>query len=565
MKRMLPCFVVALFLAAPRGSLVAAQEQGPVAIETRLTRVSLFKNGLGFFVREGVLSPAHQAGHLGPFAAPAHGTFWVSSPSSAGMKSVVARSITIKAGPVPARDVADLMRANIGREAWVWPSPDSTAPVRGIILGFAADRPAPVVPLHVYEMGNAGERMSEIIPWGRGEYALIKTDEGVVALNPYSIARVRFTSEAVAAKFQPEIPAAELEAAFASPKAGDWILVSYLAKGITWAPSYLVDLSDSQQARLSAKAVIINEAEDLKATHVDLITGFPNLKFADVLSPLAMKGNLASFLQALAGTGARPEVMANVMTQAVMYRGAGPAGMPGPRGPAETAPSYGAAAAGQTTEDLFLYPIENVTLARGETGYYPLFTESVPYSEFYQWEIPDYINPSDYYVQAAPQPEKPEVVWHSLRLTNTTKVPWTTAPAEVVKAGQIIGQDVLSYTPAKAKSVVKITQAASVNVEQSEVESNRERDAVVMYGDHFDRVTIQGTLRATDYQEKAISLEIKKTVSGDVKSTKPKATDVTLARGLKSMNPLHQLTWTIPLQPQKSQEITYTYQALIRR
>jgi hypothetical protein len=31
------------------------------------------------------------------------------------------------------------------------------------------------------------------------------------------------------------------------------------------------------------------------------------------------------------------------------------------------------------------------------------------------------------------------------------------------------------------------------------------------------------------------------------------------------MNPLHQLTWTIPLQPQKSQEITYTYQALIRR
>ena len=44
----------------------------------------------------------------------------------------------------------------------------------------------------------------------------------------------------------------------------------------------------------------------------------------------------------------------------------------------------GAAAAGQKAEDLFLYPAENVTLAAGETGYYPLFTESVPYSEFYE-------------------------------------------------------------------------------------------------------------------------------------------------------------------------------------
>ncbi len=228
-------------------------------------------------------------------------------------------------------------------------------------------------------------------------------------------------------------------------------------------------------------------------------------------------------------------------------------------------PSYGTAAAGEAAEDLFLYPIENVTLAQGETGYYPLFTESVPFTEFYQWEIPDYVNAAEYYAQPQPAPEEREIVWHSIRLTNTTKAPWTTAPAEMVKNGNIIGQDVLNYTPANAKATVKITQASSVSVEQTETETNRERDAVVLYGDHFDRVTIEGELRVTNYQDKAISLEIKKTVSGDTKETKPQAKDTTLARGLKRMNPVHELTWTIALKPQESQKVSYTYEALIRR
>ncbi len=238
-----------------------------------------------------------------------------------------------------------------------------------------------------------------------------------------------------------------------------------------------------------------------------------------------MKTDLASFLNALGGAGARPGAMANVMTQSVGYAGGGRGGgRGGGGGPMEigVAPSYGTAVTGQAAEDLFLYPVEDVTLAQGETGYFPLFTETVPYTEFYEWTIPDQINQSDYYSQPQPQPEPHETVWHSLRLTNTTKMPWTTAPAEVLKDGQITGQDELGYTPANAKATVGITQASSVSAEQSETETNRERDAVALYGDHFDRVTVQGELRVTNYQDKAISLEIKKTLSGEVKSPTPR-------------------------------------------
>jgi len=498
---------------------------------------------------------------VGPFAAPAHGTFGVSCPRTTGLTSVVAREIRVKGDPVAAREVAELLRANIGKKVAV---AVADTDVVGTIVGFAPDRGAPTMPQGDYAIGRGGGQIEQIAPWGRGEYVLIKTDKGIVALDPYSTSRVTFLSDQIEREFRPELTAAELTAEFASPKEGDWLSVTYLAKGITWAPSYLVDISDAKQARLSAKAEIVNEAEDLKSTRVDLITGFPNLKFADVLDPMARKMDLARFLQVLGGAGEPPA--AGVMMQSVMLnRDVWRA--PSAAGGEPLNLEYGAAAAGRTAEDLFLYPVENVTLAKGETGYYPLFTQTVPYREFYQWEIPDYIDRSDSYRQPSPEAPQPETVWHSIRLTNATGMPLTTAPAEIVKDGQILGQDVLNYTAAseKASTVVKITQAVSVKAEQTETESSRERDAVTLYGAHFDRVTLQGTLRVANYQDKAISLEVKKTLSGDVKSSSPKATDVTLARGLQSMNPTHELTWTIALEPNGSEEVKYTYQALIRR
>jgi hypothetical protein len=229
-------------------------------------------------------------------------------------------------------------------------------------------------------------------------------------------------------------------------------------------------------------------------------------------------------------------------------------------------PDYGAADAGQVAEDLFLYPIEDVTLPAGETGYYPLFTEEVRYTEVHQWEIPDYINERDRYGERRREArDEPEAVWHSIRLDNTTTVPWTTAPAQLVKNGQLIGQDTLKYTPPKGEMTVRITRAVSVRAEQSEQEIERQREAVRMYGDYFDRVTIKGTLRVTNYKDKPISLEIEKTLSGDVKEMSREVEDVTLARGLQRMNPIHHLTWEFDLPSGEVEEITYVYEALIRR
>ncbi len=533
---------------------LAGEPSDPVSVQTRLKRVALFKNGLGFFVREGTLQGDAEVALLGPFAAPSHGTFWVSCAPRAGLRSVTARHVK-GTEEVPACDMSELLRANVGKRVTIRNDDGFGPGITGTIIAFAPGR-APERP-PPYLIGGQPDR-SRGVAVGQGRFVLLQTDDGVLALNLSYISSLQFADSEIERNLVQEVERFELEASLARPTPGDWLSVSYLAKGITWAPSYLIDVSEQETARLTAKAVIINEAEDLDAAHVDLITGFPNLQFADITSPMSMRQDLASFLQSLAGRPHRP-TPAGIVTQTVVSAGAESAF-------ARNLPDYAAPDPGFVAEDLFLYPIENITLARGETGYYPLFTEAVPYTEFHRWEIPDYVTQEDRYgQQRREERDKPEEVWHSLRLTNTTAVPWTTAPAHLTKDGQIIGQSTLTYTPPKGRATVKVTKAVSVKVEQSEVEVEREREALRMYGYDFDRVTLEGKLSVTNFKQKAISLEIAKTLSGDVQSINPEAKDVTLARGLRRMNPTHRLTWKLDLDPGEHKEIGYTYEVLIRR
>jgi hypothetical protein len=254
------------------------------------------------------------------------------------------------------------------------------------------------------------------------------------------------------------------------------------------------------------------------------------------------------------------------MDNIVMYQSAEAYRVPGMAGDYAT-PAYGAARQGIVAEDLFFYPVEKVTLGRNETGYYPLFTESIPYEHIYKWDIPDYINEEDryYYDRRNEQQQDIEEVWHCVRLQNKSSVPWTTAPAQIAKGGMLLGQDTLKYTPIGGKNDVRITEAVNVKAQQAENEIERKHDAIRMYGDHFDLITVEGNLSVTNFSDKNIKLEISKTLSGEVKTAHPEVEIKSLARGIRRMNPTRKLTWTIELEPQQTSEITYTYEVYVRR
>src|SRR5262249_55677713 len=202
------------------------------------------------------------------------------------------------------------------------------------------------------------------------------------------------------------------------------VVIQYLAKGITWAPSCVVDITDAKKARVTTKAEILDDIEDLDDVTVNLVTGFPNLKYADVAVPIATSGDLAAFFNNVATAGQAGNLRGNrdaMFQQSVLVGNvAGQEELSG----YSTAPQEG-----QTREELFLHQQKGVTLRKNERGYFPLFTSEAPYEHVYDWKIGDALDEQEQYSRPDQTgADKAEDVWHGIRLTNTGSVPWPTSP-----------------------------------------------------------------------------------------------------------------------------------------
>ncbi len=538
-----PLTVTALLIAlAP--ALALAQQR--TEVDTRIQAVALFKNGLGFFTRTGELPAAPAEIEVGPLPAASHGTLWLGWSGATELDGLRARQTTGYESRV-AGSIPELLEANVGKRARLEFGSEFRSPVEGVLKAVpTAQRPTPPNPYMSVQPPPAAE----------ATLVLVETEAGVVAIDRRAVERIVFLDE-------PQTTVADehkrvlLSGTLTAGPAGGPLSVSYLAKGMTWAPSYLIDISDGEKAMLTAKAVVINEIEDIEGADMDLITGFPYLEFAEIISPLAKKTDLAGFLNALYRGGdaqyrGRAATMAQVTMNVPMEHWEEAAPMP----------DYGAPAQGTVAEDLFYYPLEGVTLARGETGYYPLFSERVDYEHIYEWDIPDYIDDNERYRR--PEEIGPQVVWHSLRLTNDTQMPWTTAPAEIVQEGRILGQGMLKYTARGGETLVKITQALGIKADEIELETARERNALVHRGSHYDLVTVRGTLTMRSHMDKPVTVKVTKLITGEMQEGSPEAAVVKLAAGLRGVNPHSRLTWELPLPAGEELELSYTYTVYIR-
>jgi hypothetical protein len=547
-----------LFLFSPTPAQ-EAQSDSP-EVPASLKSLALFKNGLGFFTWE-IQAPQNASSfRFKPLAIPTHGSCWVSGPADAKIKSLTA----VETKTSQTREVVsvfELLKANVGKRVKINTGKEI---LEGKILRVPEDRLFDINDADNFRPRNAPRFEPGI---SNSQLVILQTANTEIGISSGLVQQVEFLESPAAASCAKQDKTVQFEIQLDQPAGGQTFTVSCLAKGATWAPTYQVDISKPDQARLSASAVIVNESTDFNNTDVQLVTGYPNLRFADIISPLAKKQNLAEFLDALASGRSKQERFANSPMSQQAFHSYAMDSAGGPAIPAELA--YGTAAAGVEAEDLFLYPLEKISLKKNQTGFYPLFTETVPYKHIYQWDIPDYINEDDQYQSNRRQdntPEqKPEIVWHSLKLENKTSVPWTTAPAQTVRNGMILGQDMINYTAVGADSTLKITQAVNVKAEQAEHESDRKRDALQMYGYHYDLVTLEGKLSVLNVQDKPIDMEITKTLSGEIKNAEKEPKIEKPGKGLHRMNGLAKLTWTKTLPAREKIEITYTYDVYVRR
>lgn len=536
MKRTFGWVAALFFSLASTG--VFAQSAG-----SRFVSVSLFKNGLGFVTSEAVLPEKTEKLILEQLPVPVHGTFWIyPAGKEVSVKDAKAFEKEIVES-LPAITVAEILEANAGNTVALQLSAGNS--ITGKIISVPASRtqppPAPRYGSSYYPAPVEGASLM-----------LVQTENGILALNKNLVQQVSAVNGDFKTNIERKKPGSALEISAASTSGKGRVGFQYLTKGITWAPSCSVDITDPQKARILTKAEIINEIGDLEGVTVNFISGFPNFQFSEVVSPIARQGDLAAFLNNLANPPGRPQPAA--MTQRAMFN------VPAE---SESFTGYVTRPEGQTMEELFLYEKKNVSLKKGERGYYPLYEMEVPYEHIYEWKIGDTLDEQERY-QREPQAQKTEEVWHSLRLTNTGKTPWTTAPAMTVQSGQILGQDIFYYTSPGAKSNLRITQAVDIKAEQAEYEVNRQRNAANFYGYSYDLVDVKGVLNVTSYKNREVTLTVSKMLSGEVTSAAPEAKIEKIAKGLKKVNPRCRLTWEIPVKASEKIQIEYQYKVYVR-
>jgi hypothetical protein len=340
--------------------------------------------------------------------------------------------------------------------------------------------------------------------------------------------------------------------------------MGYLERGIGWTPSYLISLVDDTHAQITMQAVVTNDMEDIQDANLSFVVGVPNFAYSNLPSPMSLQQSLVDLMKdAERDYDRKKSLFSNALQgQAIALDEAAPSSPISLTSGVEDLSSA-------PEEDLFLYSRAGVTLAKGERASYNVFAGDITFEHVYNWEIEDQPH-VDAYGNVINNPNTPDSaradsVWHAIRLKNSSKFPWTSAPALVISGDKPVSQDTLTYTPKGALSTLNITVATDVRASHEEREVARQPDPTHRPNYSYELVTVEGKLKVKNYKTKEIRLAIGKTLRGRVESQSDEGKSVRLAEGIESDNPKSHLNWEITLKPAEERVVSYRYKIWVRR
>ncbi len=337
--------------------------------------------------------------------------------------------------------------------------------------------------------------------------------------------------------------------------------LSYMAEGLAWAPSYALTLGADGAAQLRGKAVIMNDLEDFVDTHVRLVVGYPNIKFARVQSSLIPDVTIAMFRQMLGSASSA----VSVMGQQVMFNDQQIMSNFAPPSQGGIGGGMGQSVIGESAEDLFIYDLGKVSLRRGERAYRPFLDQKVSFAHRYDLKIGDRIDNRGYYQSAE---DKPLTLWHVLRLKNKSSEPWTTAPILIAGDKGPLAQSQINYTPPGTEAVVRLTKALNIVAETVEYRSDAEksqRRTRRLFGNNYEEIVVKCEVRVSNRGASSAPVRITKELSGDLIESdgEPKVTG--RAKSFGRVNAARSLRWDFDLPAGGAWKAEYSYRVFIRR
>ena len=545
-------FRLTLFLAS---GFAALAEETPV--KPQIDSIGLFKNGLC------VVKSSFRAERAGDFIwqeppRVVHGTFLVESDGAVAIRSTMRHEVDAAGVVLPTGNLqVDLAGAEVKLtlkddetksmtmvNGKVWTMPEAKPKPR---VWSSQEAPPVGYARNIYTGNVAPEPVAST-----GGFLVLEGDGGArdfIALG--RIARVEILKPGTPRK-RPEDKAAII---FSVTKPGP-VSVSYLTRGASWAPAYFVDLTDAKKLRLRQTAVVRNELMPLAGAELALISGYPNVEFGHVDSPLWQGGSLSAFFQQMSGKPGGH--LGNGLSQQFTLGNGYSAADLGAQLPAGNEP-------GATSQDLHFESIGKRSLETGDALSLEVAAGEATYERVVEWEISDERDAYGNYVHGnRSEPAEPDAAWDSVIFQNPLKFPMTTASATIREDGQFRGQSQSNWTNPGQRSCLHITKALSLQTDHTEVEESGKRENEVWIGGRrYYRTSVRAEATARNFRGAPVTLLMKAQFSGALVEAEEKPSDTLRHEGVFSVNPRHELEWKLTLPPGAEKKVTYRYTVLV--
>jgi len=492
----------------------AAQEKENAYLwKPRVTSVTIFKNGLGFFMREGEVG-LRDGWSVSDAVPPASfGTLAIFSHKSDETVDVVG------SGP------GEIVEFD-GKDA-----PDDAASKRSRL----EDCKFLSVQLTYKREGrdySAAGRLASVGP----EYVVLDSDSGSSAVPLDGIRKLQILDNPLRVHVRSDSGKAPIRT-----KLG----MAYLRKGVTWIPEYTLRLLDDENAELTLRGTIVNEAEDLVHCDVNFVVGVPNFVHTDFLAPVAVGQVIRTIGAAVAPPSVSNQIASRAgIAQDAAYAETGVGDRPvdsGGRDVTGSLPQWEGAGA----SDYTVYTRKDLTIRRGEKMIVNLFVKRIKYSHAYNWSPPDELR-------------------HNLVLQNDTDSAWTTGPCLAMSGSNALSEDLLKYVPKGGKGELPVTTAVNITHEQKEAETERKLKHYSPNNVSFmDLVTVGGTLELKNYGAEPADLTAEIRVKGKPISASDDGVIKIDTQDLRLTERTATIKWTMTIGAGGTKVLRYSYERYV--
>ncbi|MEO0468094.1 MAG: hypothetical protein AAF206_00630 [Bacteroidota bacterium] len=511
--------------------------------------VSVFKDGKAFFVKE-VTIKTQQGRYFWETETPpaSFGTFWLSAADAKIHRINTHTRIDSSRKTLnhqrQGRDFQSMLAANLGKK---------------LVLHISDGQEIPFLP----------ESME-------GGFLLGQSEDKWLNLNLNRIVGLEFAERpnlpdsSWTSVQMDQKPQEGLMIEFDNTNATQQIELMYLRNGIGWVPSYHLELLGENKAALRLQASVINQAEDLVETDLNFVVGVPNFLYRNQSSVLAWETRFDQLLAEI--RRAQPSQggdFANRGSNTISYTSQRPI-KADPVGPQLSALQ------GTATEDLFFYRLPGLSMKKGEKALFQILSAELPVRHLYEVRL----EPTRVREDRRQQPGEAfsfetnfkNKVWHTLKLRNQTKLPLTAGAVMVSRKvdgiERPISQDKMNYVSPGGETYIKLTASPDVSVRDSEREIDREVMAIDMdkvegYDEDYDRLTIEGKIDIRNNKNKAISLNVRRMIQGELKSSEPDWLTAPRIVRRKSVNGQTDVCWELKLKAGEAISIRYQYEVLV--